>query len=68
MKCLALLTLSLCTLAATTSCKQDLPPVPMSNNRTIVPPKGSTEVTKSWNTITRNEGDAVLGPLSNARR
>lgn len=62
----ALLALALC-VAAAPSCQRTLPPVPDSN-RKVVGPKGSTDVTKSWNHLTRNEGDAILGPLSNARR
>lgn len=48
-------------------CQGSVPPVPPSG-RTVVQPKGSTDVTKSWNRTTRQEGDAILGPLSNARR
>lgn len=51
----------------TPACQRALPPVP-SSNRTVVAPKGSTDVTKPWNGTTRQEGDAILGPLSNARR
>lgn len=50
-----------------TSCSPSLPPVPESNRR-VVPPSGSTNVEKAWNPITKGEGDAILGPLSNARR
>lgn len=48
-------------------CQRSVPPVPPSH-RTVVQPKGSTDVMKSWNRTTRQEGDAILGPLSNARR
>ncbi len=54
-----------CTLC--TSCQRALPPVPDSG-RTVVHPKGSTDIEKPWNSTTRQEGDAILGPLSNARR
>ncbi len=53
--------------ALCTSCHQTLPPVP-DNGRVVVQPKGSTDIVKPWNGTTRQEGDAVLGPLSNARR
>lgn len=53
--------------AAVTSCQRSLPPVPPSN-RTVVGPKGSTDISKSWNTPTESEGNAILGPLSNTRR
>lgn len=66
MRRITLLALALCVVALP-SCQRTVPPVPVTN-RTVVPPKGSTDVTKSWNTITRNEGDSILGPLSNARR
>lgn len=50
-----------------TSCQRAVPPVP-DNGRVVVQPKGSTDIVKPWNGTTRQEGDAVLGPLSNARR
>lgn len=53
--------------AFSTACQRALPPVP-NNGRTVVPPKGSTDIVKPWNGTTRHEGDAILGPLSNARR
>ena len=62
----AIIALALGALAAT-SCQRSVPPVPVSN-RTPVGPKGSTDVTKPWNPITKQEGDAILGPLSNTRR
>lgn len=58
----ALILASLCT-----ACQRALPPVP-DNGRVVVQPKGSTDIVKPWNGTTRQEGDAVLGPLSNARR
>lgn len=66
MKHLSLMILALGAIVAA-SCQRPVPPVPVSN-RVVVPPRGSTDVTKSWNGITKQEGDAVLGPLSNARR
>lgn len=49
------------------SCQSSVPEVPVTN-RKIVPPKGTTEVEKSWSRPTQQEGDNILGPLSNARR
>ena len=49
------------------SCRRTMPAVPDSG-RTVVGPRGSSEVEKPWNGTTRQEGDAVLGPLSNMRR
>ena len=37
-------------------------------NRMIVGPEGSTPTAKSWSGVTEQEGNAVLGPLSNMRR
>ena len=65
MKYTLIATLALATLC--TSCQRALPPVP-DNGRVVVQPKGSTDIVKPWNGTTRQEGDAVLGPLSNARR
>ncbi len=48
-------------------CQRSVPPVPQSN-RQVVPPKGSTNITKPWNHLNKHEGDAVLGPLSETRR
>ena len=62
----ALLALALCMLGFT-SCQRSVPPVP-SSGRAVVGPSGSVEGEKPWNGITRQEGDAILGPLSNARR
>lgn len=61
-----LLALALCTMAAT-SCQRGVPPVP-SSGRAVVGPSGSVSGDKPWNGITKSEGDAILGPLSNARR
>lgn len=58
--------LALCTVAVT-GCQRSVPPVPPSN-RTVVGPSGSTNSEKPWNAITPNEGNAILGPLSNTRR
>lgn len=49
------------------SCTPSLPPVPPSN-RTVVAPSGSSERVKSWSSTTKQEADAVLGPLSNSER
>lgn len=49
------------------SCTQKVPAVPDSG-RVVVPPRGSSETTKPWNTTTRQEGEAILGPLSGMRR
>lgn len=55
------------TLGCPPACQRAVPPVPPTN-RTVVQPKGSTDVMKSWNRTTRQEGEAILGPLSNSRR
>lgn len=49
------------------ACHQSMPPVPPSN-RTVVAPRGSSERVKSWSSTTKQEADAVLGPLSNTER
>lgn len=49
------------------ACSPSMPPVPPSN-RTVVAPRGSSERVKSWSTTTKQEADAVLGPLSNSER
>ena len=49
------------------ACQSSLPPVPDSGRR-VVGPQGSTNVSKTWNRPNQAEGDAALGPLSNARR
>lgn len=49
------------------SCSSSMPPVPPSN-RTVVAPRGSSERVKSWSSTTKQEADAVLGPLSNTER
>lgn len=60
-----LLTIAVC--MAAVGCQRSVPPVPPSH-RTVVPPKGSTHITKPWNHTTEREGDAILGPLSKERR
>lgn len=60
----AVYALSLACLAA---CQNSMPAVPDSG-RTVVGPKGSTNIKKAWNGPTRHEGDSILGPLSNMRR
>lgn len=49
------------------ACSSSMPPVPPSN-RTVVAPRGSSERVKSWSSTTKQEADAVLGPLSNTER
>lgn len=49
------------------ACTSSMPPVPPSN-RTVVAPSGSSERVKSWSSTTKQEADAVLGPLSNTER
>ncbi len=44
------------------SCESAVPAVPDSG-RTVVAPKGSTEAVKSWSKMSRQEGEAALGPL-----
>lgn len=61
-----LLSVALCAVGAT-SCQRSVPPVP-SSGRTVVAPSGSVDGETPWNRLTRQEGDAILGPLSNARR
>jgi len=60
----AVYALSLACLAA---CQSSMPAVPDSG-RTVVGPKGSTNIKKPWNKTTPHEGNAILGPLSNMRR
>ncbi|MBR4107154.1 MAG: hypothetical protein IKK45_00500 [Akkermansia sp.] len=52
---------------AAVACQRPLPPVPPSN-RTVVEPSGSSSRYKPWNNTTRQEGEAVLGPLANPNR
>lgn len=49
------------------SCTPSMPPVPPSNHA-VVGPSGSTENVKSWSRTTKQEGNAVLGPLGNTER
>ncbi len=49
------------------SCQPSVPAVP-DNGRVVVAPKGTSEGEKPWNNITKQEGDARLGPLSGMRR
>ncbi|MBR5886820.1 MAG: hypothetical protein IKZ07_01295 [Akkermansia sp.] len=49
------------------SCQRSISMVPPTT-RTIVAPEGSEGSAKSWSRITEQEGNAVLGPLSNMRR
>lgn len=59
--------LSLLTASFLISCQPTVPAVP-DNGRVVVAPKGSSEGEKPWNNITKQEGDARLGPLSGMRR
>lgn len=54
-------------LMVTVGCNSKMPPVPPSN-RTVVEPGGSSRSVKPWNETTKQEGDAVLGPLSDVNR
>lgn len=58
---------SLLAAIAVSACQPSLPLVPDSG-RKVVGPQGSTRVEKTWNRPNQAEGDAALGPLSNARR
>ena len=49
------------------ACQTPMPAVPPSN-RTVVGPKGTSERVKPWNNTTREEGEAVLGPLGDMNR
>ena len=49
------------------SCQNSVAMVP-PNTRPVVGPEGSTGNVKSWSRVTEQEGNAVLGPLSNMRR
>lgn len=48
-------------------CRPAMPAVPPSG-RTVVGPKGSSDAVKAWSSPTRQEGDAVLGPLGDMNR
>lgn len=48
-------------------CTPAMPPVPPSNHA-VVGPSGSSERIKSWSSTTKQESDAVLGPLGNTER
>lgn len=56
----------LVTAMAMVSCYRPVDMVP-PNTRPVVEPQPDKAM-KSWNTTTRQEGDAVLGPLSTPRR
>ena len=62
-----ILLMALPVLVVATSCNVKMPPVPPSN-RTVVEPGGSSRSVKPWNETTKQEGDAVLGPLSDVNR
>ncbi len=57
---------SLATAVAAVSCQRPVPLVP-PNTRTVVEPTPEKAL-KSWNSATRQEGEAVLGPLATPRR
>ncbi|MFI3243396.1 MAG: hypothetical protein R3Y56_03990 [Akkermansia sp.] len=58
MKSLYLLTLV--SALALVSCSLPVETAP-PNTRAVVGPEGSSKQQKSWNTVTKGEGDAVLG-------
>lgn len=60
MKSTTLLTLALIASLSLISCSAPLETAP-PNTRRVVGPEGTTNRTKSWNTITKDEGDAALG-------
>lgn len=62
-----ILTITLPVLLLATGCNHKMPTVPPSN-RTVVEPGGSSRSVKPWNETTKQEGDAVLGPLSDVNR
>ncbi len=49
------------------SCQRTVAMVP-PNTRPVIGPEGSAGDVKSWSRVTEQEGNAVLGPLSNMRR
>lgn len=61
------ITLSILAGICLSACQRGVPMVPPTE-RTVVGPEGSTQTVKSWSGITEQEGNAVLGPLSNMRR
>lgn len=61
------ITISLLSAISLSSCQNSVPMVPPTT-RTVVGPEGSVRSSKSWSGITEQEGNAVLGPLSNMRR
>lgn len=50
-----------------TACQRSVAMVP-PNTRPVIGPEGSSGSVKSWSRVTEQEGNAVLGPLSNMRR
>ncbi|MFI3244804.1 MAG: hypothetical protein R3Y56_11185 [Akkermansia sp.] len=60
MKTKALLIVTAAFILPLSSCSRPLETAP-PNSRKVVGPEGSSNRTKSWNTITKDEGDATLG-------
>lgn len=52
---------------AMTSCSTKIDKVP-DNGRKVIAPSGNSPSSKSWNRMTKEEGDAMLGPLAEPRR
>jgi len=50
-----------------TSCATKVDKVPDSG-REVVAPSGNSASSKSWNRMTKHEGDSMLGPLAQPRR
>ncbi len=61
------ITITLLAVAALSSCSMPLALAPESS-RPVVGPEGSSSTQKSWNSMTRQEGEAVLGPLAGTPR
>lgn len=49
------------------SCFSTMPTVP-PNTHPVVGPSGSSDGQKSWSRLSKQEGDALLGPLGNTER
>lgn len=63
----AVVSLLLLSALGLTSCQPSVAMVP-PNTRPVIGPEGSAGDVKSWSRVTEQEGNAVLGPLSNMRR
>lgn len=66
MKKTAMIVCGLVVAVVAVSCQRPVPLVP-PNTRTVVEP-APEKALKSWNSTTRQEGEAVLGPLATPRR